>query len=52
MLFCLAFAYCERQYRVTRLIKSGKSEMFAGFLRFESKKAGSRALRDPAFQQV
>jgi len=42
---------CERQYRVTRLIKSGKSESFAGFSHAESKKAGSRALRHPAFPQ-
>jgi hypothetical protein len=43
---------CERQYRVTRLIKSGKSEMFAGFLRVESKNAAARALCDPALPYV
>jgi hypothetical protein len=34
-----------RQYRVTRLTKSGKLEGLAGFLRIETKKAGSK----PAF---
>src|SRR3984893_10827893 len=38
----------DRQYRVTRLIKSGRFEGFARFLRAENKKAGIK----PAFPRI